>query len=127
MFEKDRPDKNVKKLAEDNYVEAYANLNECACSEEHRLHVALAETRARPIVFTPSAKVSKRRLRNVGGGAASERSTRGLNPNHRDTPIPGAIREAGILMRQTSQQAEGPASAVRYCGEGQFGDFTVLP
>ncbi len=53
MFEEDRPEKNVKKLAEDHYVEAYANLDECACKDEHRLHVALAENRARPIVYTP--------------------------------------------------------------------------
>ena len=44
---------NVKELAERHYVEAYANSGDCACPDEHRLHVALAETRARPIVFTP--------------------------------------------------------------------------
>jgi hypothetical protein len=34
-------------------VEAYANLPGCACGEGHRLHVALSETRARPVVYAP--------------------------------------------------------------------------
>lgn len=41
------------RLAEEHFVEAYANLKECNCAEEHRLHVALSETRARPIVYAP--------------------------------------------------------------------------
>jgi len=41
------------KLAEEHFVEAYANLEECRCVDEHRLHVALAETRARPVIFAP--------------------------------------------------------------------------
>ncbi|MEW6349823.1 MAG: hypothetical protein AB1646_12225 [Thermodesulfobacteriota bacterium] len=41
---------------EKNYVEAPANLSGCECSDEHRLHMALSETRARPIVFTPEHK-----------------------------------------------------------------------
>jgi hypothetical protein len=41
------------RFAEEHFVEAYANLAECNCAEEHRLHVALSETRARPIVYAP--------------------------------------------------------------------------
>lgn len=39
--------------AEEHFVNAPANLNECMCAEEHRLHVALSETRARPVVYSP--------------------------------------------------------------------------
>lgn len=39
--------------AEDSYREAPANLGECMCGAEHRLHVALAEQRTRPGVFAP--------------------------------------------------------------------------
>ncbi len=38
------------------YVEAPANLSGCICIEEHRLHMALSETRARPVVYTPDHK-----------------------------------------------------------------------
>ncbi len=41
---------------EKSYVEAPSNLSECSCSDEHRLHMALSETRARPIVYTPDHK-----------------------------------------------------------------------
>ncbi|MEW6113349.1 MAG: hypothetical protein AB1664_14555 [Thermodesulfobacteriota bacterium] len=44
---------DIVKLAEGNFVEAYANLGECVCTDEHRLHVALAETRATAKVFAP--------------------------------------------------------------------------
>lgn len=43
----------AEEFGERGYVEAVANLPECACAEEHRLHIALVETRARPVVFTP--------------------------------------------------------------------------
>ena len=39
-----------------SYTEAPANLSGCVCHEEHRLHMALAETRARPVVFAPERR-----------------------------------------------------------------------
>ena len=44
---------DVQKLAQDHFIEAYVNLPGCACGEGHRLHVALSETRARPVVYAP--------------------------------------------------------------------------
>jgi hypothetical protein len=44
---------DVQKLAQEHFVEAYANIPGCACGEGHRLHVALSETRARPVVYAP--------------------------------------------------------------------------
>jgi hypothetical protein len=43
----------VRGYAEEHFVEAPANVKECACADEHRLHVALSETRARPVVYSP--------------------------------------------------------------------------
>jgi hypothetical protein len=40
-------------FAEKHFVEAVANLEQCKCMDEHRLHVALSETRARPGVYAP--------------------------------------------------------------------------
>jgi hypothetical protein len=53
MIEEERMSFNSEGSEEQNYVEAPANLLQCTCGEEHRLHVALSETRARPVVFTP--------------------------------------------------------------------------
>jgi len=47
---------NVDRLAEEHFVDSYANLSECRCQDQHRLHVALSEGRARPIVFAPDHK-----------------------------------------------------------------------
>jgi hypothetical protein len=46
---------NVKNLAENNYVESYAKLDECFCENEHRLHVALSEQRSTRLarIFMP--------------------------------------------------------------------------
>ncbi len=44
---------DTNRFAEENFVEAPANLSECRCGDEHRLHVALSETRARPVVYAP--------------------------------------------------------------------------
>lgn len=46
-------DDKTRELGERNYVEAVANLGECICDEEHKLHIALAEQRTRPSVFFP--------------------------------------------------------------------------
>lgn len=51
MDKREYPD--VVERAEENFVEAPANLNECACRNEHRLHVALSEQRGNPIIFSP--------------------------------------------------------------------------
>jgi len=66
MFEKEFDDiseskksSSVSESAEENYVEAYANLRECSCSDEHRLHVALSEQRSRPDIFAPDHKPLK--------------------------------------------------------------------
>jgi hypothetical protein len=53
MSEKERIRFDVKRRQEEDYIEAPANLNQCVCEEEHRLHIALSETRARPAVYTP--------------------------------------------------------------------------
>jgi hypothetical protein len=53
MNEKERIGFDVTEREEDRYVEAPANLRQCTCGEEHRLHIALSETRARPAVYTP--------------------------------------------------------------------------
>ncbi|HTY25830.1 MAG TPA: hypothetical protein VMC85_22065 [Desulfomonilaceae bacterium] len=44
---------DVRRLAEENFVEAPANLSDCTCAEEHHLHVALSEQRGRPQIFSP--------------------------------------------------------------------------
>ena len=44
---------DVRRLAEENYVEAPANLSDCMCADEHRLHVALSEQRGTPKIFSP--------------------------------------------------------------------------
>jgi len=49
----EKSDLDVQKLAQEHFVEAYANIPGCACGEGHRLHVALSETRARPVVYAP--------------------------------------------------------------------------
>ncbi len=49
----EKSDLDVQKLAQEHFVEAYGNLPGCACGEGHRLHVALSETRARPVVYAP--------------------------------------------------------------------------
>jgi hypothetical protein len=51
--------KNVVKLAEDHYVEAVANLEDCACKDEQRLHIALSEQRYRPEIFMPDHRPIK--------------------------------------------------------------------
>ena len=43
----------AKEIGEQGYIEAVANLPECTCAEEHRLHIALAETRARLVIYAP--------------------------------------------------------------------------
>ncbi len=53
MSENERIGSNMAEFEEGDYVEAPANLRQCTCGEEHRLHMALSETRARPVVFTP--------------------------------------------------------------------------
>ncbi len=52
----EKKDIDVKQIQEEDYVEAYANLPGCACGEGRRLHIALSETRARPVVFAPDHK-----------------------------------------------------------------------
>ncbi len=56
MDTRERIDFKVGDLAEANFVEAPANLGECVCTEEHRLHVALSEQRGRPVLFSPDHK-----------------------------------------------------------------------
>ena len=56
MDTKERTYSNVQEMAEANFVEAVANLSECTCGEEHRLHVALSEQRGRPVLFSPDHK-----------------------------------------------------------------------
>jgi hypothetical protein len=56
MDTRERTDSRVQELAEENFVEAPANLGECMCGEEHRLHVALSEQRGRPVLFSPDHK-----------------------------------------------------------------------
>jgi hypothetical protein len=53
MITKESRFEKVREGVEDTFVEAPANLSECSCASEHRLHVALSETRARPVVFAP--------------------------------------------------------------------------
>lgn len=53
MNERERLGFDIKGREEEDYVEAPANLRQCTCGEEHRLHIALSETRARPAVYTP--------------------------------------------------------------------------
>jgi hypothetical protein len=53
MSEKERFGFDIKERQDEDYVEAPANLTQCVCGEEHRLHIALSETRARPSVYTP--------------------------------------------------------------------------
>jgi hypothetical protein len=56
MFEREKMELSVEELAEKNFVEAYANLSECKCTDEHRLHVALSEQRGNPKLFAPEHK-----------------------------------------------------------------------
>ncbi|MBI5570095.1 MAG: hypothetical protein HY914_09130 [Desulfomonile tiedjei] len=56
METKERTSVKVQELAEANFVEAPANLGECRCGAEHRLHVALSEQRGRPVLFSPDHK-----------------------------------------------------------------------
>jgi|GEM_PF-872667 len=53
MSTKETASLNVNRLAEEHFVEAYANLDECTCADEHRLHVALSEQRGTPKIFAP--------------------------------------------------------------------------
>lgn len=46
-------DLDVRELAEENYVEAPANLSECFCPDEHNLRIALSEQHTRPGIFVP--------------------------------------------------------------------------
>jgi hypothetical protein len=46
-------DPDVIKSAEEMFVDAYANLSDCTCAEGLHLHMALSETRARPLVYAP--------------------------------------------------------------------------
>ncbi len=46
-------DESTIRFGEKNYIEAPANLSGCVCDDEHRLHIALAEQRTRPAVFSP--------------------------------------------------------------------------
>jgi len=59
MDEKEMSSSDVVKLAEDHYVEAVANLKECACRDEQRLHIALSEQRYRPEIFMPDHRPIK--------------------------------------------------------------------
>jgi hypothetical protein len=43
---------NVRKLAEENFVDAPVNLGECVCDEERKLRVALSEQRFNPEIFS---------------------------------------------------------------------------
>lgn len=52
-MEMERKGLDVQELAEKNFVEAPANLNECRCSDEHSLHVALSEQRSNTVIFAP--------------------------------------------------------------------------
>lgn len=56
MSQREKQAKNVREFAENNFVEAYANLRECRCTDEHRLHVALSEQRGNPKLFSPDHK-----------------------------------------------------------------------
>lgn len=53
MSTRETADLDVRELAEDHFVEAYANLSDCTCMDEHRLHVALSEQRGTPKIFAP--------------------------------------------------------------------------
>jgi hypothetical protein len=53
MFEKDV---DVKKFAEQQYVEPAATVGGCVCEDEHHMHVALSEQRGRPEIFWPDHK-----------------------------------------------------------------------
>lgn len=46
-------DMDVRRFAEENYVEPAASVGGCLCEEEHLLHVALSEQRGRPELFSP--------------------------------------------------------------------------
>ncbi|AFM26557.1 hypothetical protein [Desulfomonile tiedjei] len=48
----DERDLNVRKLAEENFVEAPANLGDCVCDDERKLRMALSELRFRPEIFS---------------------------------------------------------------------------
>jgi len=50
MTEKDM---DVKRFAEENFVEPAATVGGCLCEDEHRLQVALSEQRGRPEIFSP--------------------------------------------------------------------------
>jgi len=45
---------DVRQSAEQHFEEAPANLNECICSAEHNLQVALSEQRGTPSLFAPA-------------------------------------------------------------------------
>lgn len=56
MSTRDTEHLDVHSLAEEHFVEAYANLDECVCAGEHALHVALSEQRGTPRNFAPDHK-----------------------------------------------------------------------
>ncbi|MDQ7781342.1 MAG: hypothetical protein RDU20_00590 [Desulfomonilaceae bacterium] len=56
MNEKIQKGMNVEALAEQLYVKPVTSLDECYCSEEHRLSIALSEQRGRPELFWPDRK-----------------------------------------------------------------------
>jgi hypothetical protein len=56
MIRKERQGMSVEEFAEENFVEAYANFSGCACTEGHRMHVALSEQRSTPKIFSPEHK-----------------------------------------------------------------------
>jgi hypothetical protein len=49
----------LKDTSEENFVDAYANLGECTCNDEHRLHIALSQQRANPEIFAPEHRPIK--------------------------------------------------------------------
>jgi hypothetical protein len=67
MIGKEEKGINVQQSAEKNFVDAYANLEECTCSDEHRLQVALSEQRGTPLLFTPEHKGIKQAYCSVHG------------------------------------------------------------
>jgi len=56
MNTRDTEGLNVRELAEEHFEEAFANLGECTCADEHRLHVALSEQRGTSKIFAPDHK-----------------------------------------------------------------------
>jgi hypothetical protein len=43
---------DVRKLAEENFVEAPVNAGDCVCDEQRKLRVALSEQRFNPEIFS---------------------------------------------------------------------------